>query len=125
MVVMVEGASSPKPLQFEVANKLYGSFVAHLVNTVKEEDQGILYIRAVDGKLKNTWYRVCRDETQPGVRFDVIKFETLAAALDDARALARCGTWAVELNQQMTPFTDGAIQVITEFLEESGQLRAA
>lgn len=125
MVVMIEGVSDPKPLQFDPVNKLYGSFVAHVVSTVNPEDQGILYIRTVDGKLKNTWYRVSRDEKQPGVRFDVVKFNTLTEALDDARNLSRCGAWAVEVDQRSTPFTDKAIQVIVEFLEESGQLPKA
>lgn len=122
---MIEGARSDKPLSFNPSNKLFGSFVAHVVSLASPDDQGMLYIRTVNGKLKNTWYRIRRDEKQPGVRFDVVKFDTLAAALDDARALARCGAWAVEVDQLSTPFTDAAIQVITEFLEESGQLPKA
>ena len=122
---MVKGVRGSEPLKFDPTNKLYGSFVAHVVSTVNPDDQGILYIRTVDGKLKNSWYRVRRDENQPGVRFDIVKFDSLAGALDDARNLSRCGSWAVEVNQAATPFNDKTIQVIVEYLEESGQLDKA
>ncbi|SUE95884.1 Uncharacterised protein [Ectopseudomonas mendocina] len=103
--------------------RLYGDFVAHVVKTNSADDQGIIYIRLIDQNLVKRWAKVSR--TTPGVRFDVVFFDSLQAALDDARTISRCGPYHCETDIKHTPFTDKSIQMIVEFLEDAGQLKVA
>ena len=104
-------------------DRLYGDFVAHVVKTNAQDDQGIIYIRLIDKKLAKRWAKISR--STPGVRFDVVFFDSLQAALDDARTISRCGPYHCETDIKYTPFTDKSIQMIVDFLEDAGQLKVA
>lgn len=101
---------------------MQGTFVAHVIKTDDEQDQGILYLRLSE-EGKNAWVKM-RKPDRDG-KFEYYYFTNLQDALNDARTLARCGNCAVVTELHQTPFDERAINMIVTFLNMLGELKVA
>lgn len=104
-------------------NKPVASFVAHVVRIDDPTDQGILYVRLAHESHKSSWAKISkrRDEVAP----DVVMFDSLQLALDDARAISRMGSYCCVTEIDHTPFSEQSVQMIADFLINAGFLKAA
>lgn len=102
--------------------KTIATFVAHVVRENDPTDQGILYIRIANPEHKPKWAKISvakGKNTTP----DIVYFETLHLALEDARTLSRLGSYTCETEITATPFTEIGIQDISNYLERVGYLK--
>lgn len=104
--------------------KTIATFVAHVVRENDPADQGILYVRIANPEYKPRWAKISVPEGTGPVP-EVVYFESLYAALDDARALSKLGSYACETELGATPFNEQAIQHICSYLEHAGILKVA
>lgn len=96
------------------------TFVAHVVNTGNAYDPGLLVVR-VAGEGKPVWLRI-----SPSKPFQVIKFPSVQAALDDMRSLSRCSAYAPITEMVNTNWTQALIEEVVEsVLIEQPELLAA
>lgn len=102
--------------------KTIATFVAHVVRENDPTDQGILYIRIANPEHKPRWAKISVAK-EKGATPDVVYFETLHLAIEDARNLSRLGEYTCETDIAFTPFNEGSIQHISDYLEHTGYLK--
>lgn len=95
-------------------------FVAMVMRNDDPRDQGLLYVRLAHPEHRNRFARI-----QGGENGEIIYFDTLAQALDDARALARMGSHCCTTSVTDTVLDDRLIQQIVDVLIERGTLKVA
>lgn len=102
--------------------KTIATFVAHVVRENDPTDQGILYIRIAHPEHKPRWAKISV-ANEKNAKPDVVYFETLHLALQDARNLSRLGDYTCEVDLAYTPFTEHSVQHISDYLEHAGYLK--
>lgn len=102
--------------------KLNATFLAYVVSESDDLRPGMLYVRVAQDNAKPVWARLAQGETAKDIQ--VIYFDSRDAALDDARAFARCRHICIT-DIELTPFSAESINYILNYLESKGKVKVA